>query len=147
MENFKFGERSAKNLKTAHKDIRKIMTEALKTSMVDFGISEGHRAVERQKKLFDQGKSRIDGINKKGKHNYKPSQAVDIYAYVPGSKNLAFDKVHLAYLGGHITATAKALFDAGKVSHELRWGGNWDGDGTLLFDQKLWDMPHFEIVT
>ncbi len=69
---YKFGERSAANLATAHKDLQIVMTTAIKSSMVDFGISEGHRSLERQKELFDEGKSRIDGITKKGKHNYNP---------------------------------------------------------------------------
>ena len=144
---FKFGDRSIKNLNTAHKDLQFIMKEALSTSMVDFGISEGHRSIERQQKLFKEKKSRIDGITKKGKHNYNPSLAVDIYAYVDGGNSkYTFDKVHLAYLGGHIMATADRLYKEGKVTKKLRWGGNWDGDGTLLFDQKLWDLPHFELV-
>lgn len=143
---YKFGERSLDNLRTAHLDIQRVMIEALETSMVDFGISEGHRSLERQKKLFDEGKSRIDGISKKGKHNYSPSLAVDIYAYVEGRKDLAFDKVHLAYLGGHIMSVANRMYIDCVIDLELRWGGNWDGDGTLLFDQKLWDMPHFELL-
>lgn len=144
---FKFGKRSREKIDTCHNDLIVIMEESLKTSMVDFGVSEGHRSVEDQQKYFKEGKSRIDGIKRKGKHNYSPSLAVDIYAYVEGKKNLAFDKVHLGYLGGHIMATADRLFKEGIVSHKLRWGGNWDGDGTLLHDQKLWDMPHFELMT
>jgi peptidoglycan L-alanyl-D-glutamate endopeptidase CwlK len=147
MSNFKFGKRSKDNLATAHIDLQVIMAVALKTSMVDFGISEGHRSLERQQKLFKEGKSRIDGFNKKGKHNYSPSLAVDIFACVPGRKDLAFDKIHLAYLGGHIMATAQSVYDMEEVDFKLRWGGNWDGDGILLHDQKLWDMPHFELLT
>jgi len=144
---YKFGSRSETNLRTAHADLQLIMSTAIQSSMVDFGVSEGHRTLERQKKLFDEGKSRIDGISKKGKHNHNPSLAVDIYAYVEGYKQLAFDKVHLAYLGGHIMLVAKLLYETGRVDHKLRWGGNWDGDGVLLRDQKLWDMPHFELTT
>jgi peptidoglycan L-alanyl-D-glutamate endopeptidase CwlK len=144
---YKFGDRSLKNLNTAHLDLQIVMKEALKTSMVDFGVSEGHRSIERQQKLFKEGKSRIDGVKRKGKHNYSPSLAVDIYAYVDGGNSkYTFDKVHLAYLGGHIMAVANKLYADGTVKHQLRWGGNWDGDGTLLFDQKLWDMPHFELI-
>ena len=143
---FKFGERSEKNLATCHEDLQKIHREAIKTSKVDYGISEGHRSLERQKELFDEGKSRIDGISKKGKHNYFPSQATDVYAYVSGRKDLAFDKVHLAYIAGHIMETARRLYETGEIKHQLRWGGNWDGDGTLLVDQSLKDMPHFELL-
>ena len=58
MNNFKFGKRSKANLDTAHIDLKVIMSVALKTSMIDFGISEGHRSLERQQKLFKEGKSR-----------------------------------------------------------------------------------------
>lgn len=143
---FKFGLRSLENLETCHEDLQTIHLEAIKTSRVDYGISEGHRSLERQKELFDEGKSRIDGISKKGKHNYYPAQATDIYAFVPENKKMAFDKVHLAYLAGHIMEVARRLYDEGKVKHRLRWGGNWDGDGTLLIDQSLKDMPHFELM-
>jgi peptidoglycan L-alanyl-D-glutamate endopeptidase CwlK len=143
---FKFGERSIDNLDTAHADLKLIMQEALHRSMVDFGVSEGYRSLERQLKLFKEGKSRIDGIKKKGKHNHFPSLAVDIYAYVPGNKKLAYDKAHLGYLAGVIMTVADLLLEEGEISHRLRWGGNWDGDGTLLVDQNLKDMPHFELV-
>ena len=143
---FVFGDRSKKNLSTCHEDLQVIHQEAIKTSTVDYGISEGHRSLERQKKLFDEGKSRIDGISRKGKHNHLPSQATDVYAYVKGRKNLAFDKVHLAYIAGHIMETARRLYDEGRIEHHLRWGGNWDSDGTLMVDQSLKDMPHFELV-
>ena len=143
---FSFGDRSRKNLDNCHEDMQLIHEEAIKTSLVDYTITEGYRRVERQKELFDKGYSRIDGINKKGKHNYRPSQATDIIAYVKGRKDLAYDKIHLAYLAGHIMATADRLFKEGKVKHRLRWGGNWDSDCTLYFDQSLKDMPHFELL-
>lgn len=141
----KFSSRSLNKLSTCHVDLQLIMTEAIKDTCVDFGVSEGHRSLERQKELFDKKLSKVDGISKKGKHNYYPSLAVDIYAYVP-NKNLAYDEAHLAYLGGHILKTANILLDAGKITHRLRWGFNWDMDGELKYDQTLIDGPHFELI-
>lgn len=143
---FKFGSKSLDQLATCEADLQLIALESIKVSTVDFGINEGHRSVERQKELFDKGWSRIDGINKKGKHNHFPSKAFDIKIYVAGKSSLAYDKVHLAHVGGVILTTAKRLFDEGLVSHELRYGGNWDGDGELLYDQTLQDLPHFELL-
>lgn len=146
MSKYSFGKSSIEKLSTAHADLQLIMKTALSRSQVDFGISEGHRSLERQKKLFDEGKSRIDGISKKGKHNHSPSLAVDVYAYVTDNKSMAYDRSHLSYLGGVITAVGEQLLEEGKVSHKIRWGGNWDSDGYLIYDHSFKDLPHFELI-
>lgn len=142
---FKFGAKSLNKLASCETDLQLIALESIKASTVDFGINEGHRTVERQKELFDKGWSRIDGISKKGKHNYFPSKAFDVKIYVIGRPELTYDKIHLAYVGGVILTVAQRLYDEGLISHELRWGGNWDGDSELLYDQNLQDLPHFEL--
>ncbi len=142
--------KSRERLDTCHPDLIKIIEVAIETSYIDFGVSEGKRSDEKQLEYFLAGKSRIDprnpALKKKGKHLRTPSWAVDIYAYVQGRKDLAFDKVHLAYLAGHIMSVASRLYVDNEISHGLRWVGNWDSDGTLLFDQTLQDMPHFELI-
>ena len=145
---FKFGNSSKEKLSTCHKDLKIIMETALAISKVDFGISEGHRSVERQKQLFDEGKSKIDGITKKGMHNHEPSLAVDIYTYHPDletRRKIAYDKSHLAYIAGLVDAVADRLFGLGFTTHKIRWGGNWDSDGVIDFDQSFDDFPHFEL--
>jgi len=143
---FKFGKNSLKKLSTCEDDLQLIAHESLKISTVDFGIGEGHRTLKRQKELYDKGYSRIDGISKKGKHNFSPSKAFDIYVYVSGKPKLAYDKMHLAYIGGVILTVANKLLNDGLISHKVRWGANWDGDGELLYDQNLQDLPHFELT-
>lgn len=146
---FEFGKRSNEKLDTCHKDLQKITRLAIKRSHVDFGISEGNRSIERQYQLFLEGKSKIDGINTKGKHNYKPSLAEDIYIYHPNletRRKLAYDKVHLAYVGGVITACAYELYEKGETTHLIRWGANWDSDGVIDYDQSFDDYPHFELI-
>lgn len=142
---FSFGKRSLDNLATCHEDLQIIAEESIINSQIDFGISEGYRSVERQKELYDKQLSKIDGINKKGKHNYSPSLAFDIYAYVSGKRNLAYDEKHLCLIAGTIIATANRLFRDGSISHVIRWGGNWDGDGEIVYDQGFVDLPHFEL--
>jgi peptidoglycan L-alanyl-D-glutamate endopeptidase CwlK len=138
------------------------MLEAIMTSMVDFTFVEGHRPPERQFELYKKGREKIegkwqvadptkvvtnvDGFIKKSNHNYDPSMAGDIRAYVKGNPKLAYDPFHLAYLGGHITNTAQNLLAEGRITHRLRWGANWDEDGELIYDQGLDDSPHFELV-
>jgi peptidoglycan L-alanyl-D-glutamate endopeptidase CwlK len=120
------------------------MNEAIKITNVDFGIAEGYRSIEKQQQYFKEGKSKIDGVSKKGKHNYSPSLAVDIYPYFENGAK--WDNEHLSYLSGIIHAVSEILFADGKISHKVRWGGNWDMDGIILIDQSFDDRPHFELV-
>ena len=46
--------------------------------------------------------------------------------------------------GGYVLGTADMLFAAGRITHEVRWGGDWDGDWKHN-DQTLHDLPHFEL--
>lgn len=142
---FNFGKKSLEQLATCHSDLQLIAKEAIKYSHVDFAINQGYRSPEEQKIAYDKGWSKIDGINKKGKHNYSPSMAFDVYVYVPGKKELAYDKTHLAYVGGVLVSTAKRLLAEGRITHEVRYGGDWDMDGQLLYDHTLQDLPHIEL--
>lgn len=146
---YSFGSNSLMNLSTCHPDLQKVLSLALSRSEIDFGISEGHRSLERQLKLFREGKSKIDGISRKGKHNYKPSMAADIYVYHPDvdtRKKIIYDRVHLAYIAGVIQSCAKELLEKGEITHKLRWGGNWDSDGIIGLDQSFDDFPHHELI-
>jgi len=144
----KFGKTSAARLKTCHSDLQKIMSLAISRSRVDFGISEGARSLERQQDLFNQGKSKIDGINKKGKHNLTPAEACDVYVYhsdLETRRKIVYDKCSLSYIAGVVVSCAEELLLAGEVEHVIRWGGNWDRDGVILYDQSFDDLPHFEL--
>lgn len=141
---YKLSKNSERNLESCHIDLWTIITEAIENTQVDFGVSEGHRSVERQFQLFKEGKSKIDGKTRLGKHNYKPSMAVDLFPYVDGKAN--WSERYLTYLGGVITATANQLKKEGRIKSNIRWGGNWDSDGTIITDQSFVDLPHFELV-
>jgi len=140
---YKFGKTSKERLATCHEDIRLIANVAIQRSQIDFGIAEGHRTVERQYDLYKAGLSKIDGVNKRGKHNYKPSLAFDIYAWVNGRSS--YDQRYIIFIAGVILAVAKELKEQGRIQTELRWGGNWDGDGQIINDQSFNDLVHFEI--
>jgi peptidoglycan LD-endopeptidase CwlK len=139
----KFSSTSKERLATCHEDLQKIMNMAIKYTTIDFGIAEGHRSVDRQYKMYKAGKSKIDGKKRKGKHNYNPSLAVDIYAYVNGKAK--WTKADLMYLLGVIETCAKILKENGEIAHDLRLGANWDGDGEFLTDQSFDDLPHIEL--
>jgi len=140
---YKFSNKSKERLNTCHEDLRLIANIAIQRSQIDFGIAEGHRSVERQYDLYKAGLSKIDGVNKRGKHNYKPSLAFDIYAWVNGRSS--YDQRYIIFIAGVILAVAKELKEQGRIQTELRWGGNWDGDGQIINDQSFNDLVHFEI--
>ena len=73
--NYVFGKRSKEKLAQCHADLQLIANEALKVSRMDFGISEGHRTIEKQQEYFHAGKSKVDGIKIKEKNNYQPTVA------------------------------------------------------------------------
>jgi peptidoglycan L-alanyl-D-glutamate endopeptidase CwlK len=151
---------SMSKLATCERDIQTVIQEAIKCSDVDFGVSHGHRTPEEQFNLFQIGRKEVngkwiiadkstvvtycDGYEKKSKHNYSPSKAVDIYAYVKGKA--VWDREHLLYLCGIITGVANRLHKSGRITHRLVNGGNWNKDGELITDHTFIDLPHYEIV-
>lgn len=146
---YSFGSTSEEKLKNCHKDLQLIFRLAIKRSKIDFGISEGHRSIQKQLQYFNEGKSKVDGVKVKGKHNFLPSEAVDIYAYHPDletRRKLAYDKSHLSYIAGVVDSCAEELFAKSEITHKIRWGANWDSDGVIDYDQNFDDFPHFELL-
>lgn len=138
---FEFGERSKSNLETCRIELQQIATKALSYGVADFSVIEGHRNINRQKRLFDEGKSQIDGINKKGKHNKIPSEAVDLlpYPFIINGERAWDDKQRLCVLAGLMYAAAAEL------GYKIRWGGDWSGNGNNK-DSSFDDFVHFEII-
>ena len=128
---YSFSKRSLNNLMNVDEKLVLICNELIKR--IDFTVIEGFRSRERQKELFDKGFSKIDGISKKGKHNYFPSRAVDIIPYKKG---------HNPFDGSK--ESEKMFYELAeefkKVAKELNiaitWGGDWE---------SFKDLPHFQI--
>ncbi len=143
---YKFGARSKKHYDTLHKDLQVILDQVIK--YYDFSIIEGHRTLETQQKYFKEGKSKLDGINQKSKHQSLPSMAVDIMPYKKGSNafsGMVKDKYRFYYLMGLIRAESERLYQEKKISHKVRFGIDWNSND-LFDDQTFDDMPHFELV-
>lgn len=142
-----YSKTSAERLSTCHKDLQTIFNEVIK--YFDCTILCGHRTTEEQQNLYKQGRTTggkiityVDGINVLGKHNYSPSLAVDAVAYP-----IDWDHDRRNYLFvGFVLGMAKMLYQQGRVSHKLRSGVDWDQDWDLD-DQRLIDVPHFELIT
>ena len=75
--------------------------------------------------------------------------AADLYIWhndKPTRLKIAYDNVHLAYIMGLIYACTQELLEKGEISHRIRMGINWDGDGVLVYDQSFDDLPHIELI-
>ena len=140
----RFSDTSKERLATCHRDLQTVMNRAIEITDIDFGIACGRRTVQEQIKLYEQKKSQLDGITKKSKHNYEPSRAVDIFAYVDGKAN--YSEKNMAYLAGVILTVAKQLYRKGRITHQIRCGGNWGVWRNGMDYHGFIDLPHFEII-
>ena len=108
---FKFSERSKARMQGIDPMLYVVTCTALDISKVDFGITEGVRSKERQKELFDSGKSQT----LKSKH--LRGWAVDVAAYVEGK--LTWDLSHYVDIAN--------AFRQSSILHDtpIRWGAAW----------------------
>jgi peptidoglycan L-alanyl-D-glutamate endopeptidase CwlK len=126
----KFGKKSKERLSTCHQDLQKVFNEVIK--YIDCSVLEGHRGEERQNKLLQEGKTKV--AYPKGRHNAKPSNAVDVVPYPVDWKDR--ERFHL--FAGFVLGLARRM---GVV---LRWGGDWNMNFEVD-DNKFDDFPHFEL--
>tara|TARA_R110000744_G_scaffold8350_3_gene27841 strand:+ start:602 stop:1003 length:402 start_codon:yes stop_codon:yes gene_type:complete len=129
-KHYRFGKRSRERLSGVNVKLVNVLNELIK--IMDVTIIEGVRSDEKQKEYFDKGKSKIDGITKKGQHQL--GKAVDLAPY-PIDWN---DRDTFYYMGGMIRGIAKQL------NVNVRYGGDWDGDGKTK-DNNFDDLVHIEI--
>lgn len=134
----RFGRKSKERLASCHPDLQLIFNKVIE--YVDCSVLEGHRGEERQNKFFDEGKSKVKFPN--GRHNANPSMAVDVTPY-PVDWD---DRERQTLFAGFVLGVARMLLDNGEVSHNLRWGGDWDMDYQVM-DNRFDDFPHFELKT
>jgi len=133
----KYGSKSLENLRTCHVDLQVLFEEVVKN--FDNTILEGHRNQEGQDKAFEEGKTQLKWPF--GKHNSFPSKAVDAIPY-PIDWN---DTARIHYFAGYVLGIAQRLLDEGKITHQIRWGGDWNRNHHVK-DNKFDDLVHFEIV-
>ena len=109
-----FSKKSLEVLGTVEMELRVLMKEALKTSMVDFAVTEGYRSLARQQELYRRGRdgkggkivTYKDGERSRSKHQDR--KAVDIVPYVDGRYDWGDIKSY-QYLVKHILDTAYKL--------------------------------------
>lgn len=119
---FRLSERSRARLKGVHPALIEVIEAAIRTTPVDFMVTEGLRTATRQAALVRAGASRT--LNSR----HLTGHAVDIAALVDGA--VRWDWPLYPRIAEAIKAAAKARGVA------LVWGGDWP---------RLRDGPHFEL--
>lgn len=126
--NFRFSQRSEKNLEGVNSDLVKVVRQALALSSVDFGITEGLRTQERQKQLVAEGKSQTM------KSRHITGHAIDVF---PTGADWNNYKCWLPVLD--------AFYKAGnELGIELRFGITWTNNPHDK-PAKFLDAPHIEL--
>lgn len=148
---FKLSLRSKSRLKGVDPKLVAVVKRAIEITKVDFGVTEGLRTIETQRKYVAQGKSRT--MNSR----HLTGKAVDLVAFVNGKVSWELN------LYDNI---ADAMAQAAKeLEVPLRWGAAWNipditkWDGTMeeamnhYIDTRrregkrpFIDGPHFELV-
>lgn len=140
---YKFGERSLKSLQGIHPNLVKVMQEAIKTSPIDFTITDGVRTLEQQKALYAQGRTKLgpivtyaDGVKNKSNHQVKADgygHAIDLYPFFLGQIQLNHKDTikNLRIIADHIQKVANQL--GIKITRGIDW-------------KKPFDAPHYELA-
>ena len=126
----KFGKRSKERLATCDERLQQVFNEVIK--YIDCSVLEGHRSEERQNKLYEEGKTKVR--YPKGRHNSKPSRAVDVTPYPVDWA----DRERQTLFAGFVLGLASGMGIA------LRWGGDWNMNFEVK-DNRFDDFPHFEL--
>lgn len=129
-----WSDRSKKVYDTLDPRLQKLVIR-MRDEVGDISLTSGHRDRQEQETLFSNGYSTLKFPD--SKHNKKPSLAVDFAPYpYPDKENKLWGA--LGYLAGHAIRIAK------EEGFEVRWGGDWNGDGDLT-NQSFDDLFHLEV--
>jgi len=134
----KFSNNSDLRLDTCHPLLQELFREIIKTE--DCAIVEGHRARRRQNQLYRMvlQKSKVKWPD--SKHNVMPSMAVDAGPWLEKKGIPWGDSKQFYYFAGKVKAKAV------EMGIQVRWGGDWDGDGDVT-DQNFNDLAHWELLS
>lgn len=118
----RYSNRSLRNLKGIHPDLRRVIDRALQESPLDFIVIEGLRTKERQAKLVAEGSSWT--MNSR----HITGHAVDLLPIGADGPSFAWPLYHK--LGPAVEDAAR------KEGVKITWGGRW---------VRTPDGPHFEL--
>lgn len=119
---YRFSKRSYKKMAGVRPELIAVATLALSRSSIDFGVTEGVRTTNRQRKLVRAGASKT--MNSR----HLTGEALDIAAYVDGS--IRWDWPLYEQLAIEFKQAATDL------GISITWGGDWP---------TFRDGPHYEL--
>ena len=153
---FKLSERSLKKLEGVHPKLVEVVSEAIKLTTVDFGVTYGVRTLHEQEELYRTVRS----LTMKSKHLIQDtgySHAVDLVAYF--GSDISWE---LNVYDDICDAMAEA---ARRNSTALKWGAAWSEGDIRLYSgsaedamnayvdlrrsegrRPFIDAPHFEMM-
>lgn len=133
----RYSDQSKARLAECHSDLQVLFGEVIKG--FDCSIITGHRGREAQNRMVELGRSQVRWPD--GRHNSLPSEAVDAAPYPIDWKDR--ERFHL--FAGFVLGVAARLRAEGRMTHGVRWGGDWDQD-TQVSDNGFDDLLHFELT-
>jgi hypothetical protein len=113
LSGFRFSDKSLAQLASVKRPLREVAMRALQLSKVDFGITQGLRTIEEQRRLVAEGKSKT--MNSK----HLTGDAVDVVMFVP-SQGYTYEPV-----SGFVMIADAFKAAAGQLKTKIRWGGAW----------------------
>lgn len=119
---YKLSRRSLDRMQDVHPDMVKVVMLAIELTEIDFGVTEGMRAIDRQRELFAKGASKT--MNSR----HLTGHAVDLVAYIGAEVRWDWPLYH------KIADAMKRA--ANSLSVPIVWGGDW---------KTFKDGPHFEL--
>lgn len=128
---FKLSLRSKMRLSGVDPKLVAVVKRAIEISKVDFGVTEGLRTLETQKKYVAAGKSKT--MNSK----HLTGKAVDLIAFVNGKASW-----ELNLYDDIADAMAQA---ARELNVPLRWGGAWNIPDITKWDKSMQEAMNFYI--
>lgn len=119
---YRFSRRSYDRLKGVRPELIAVAALALSETAVDFGISEGLRTLDQQKRLMGSGATQTL------RSRHLSGHAIDVVAYVQGE--IRWDWPLYGEIAGAMKHAAREL------GVPIEWGGDWE---------TLRDGPHFQL--
>lgn len=117
MPDFRFGSKSLAELRGVHPRLVDCVHRALQLSPVDFGVHDGLRTIDEQRRYVERGVSKtMNSMHLPQADGF--SHAVDLVPYINGKLRWEWPPIFDIAAAMHRAATELHL--------PLRWGGVWD---------------------
>lgn len=148
---FKLSQRSLDRLNGVKPELVEVVKRAIELASVDFGVTEGLRTVETQKRYVEAGKSQT--MNSK----HLTGDAVDLVAYIDGQVSWelnVYDNIADAMKAAAIEKGVGLKWGAAWNVPDIRnWEGSMEDAMNHYIDERrkqgrrpFIDAPHFELV-